>query len=214
LIQRSARARTEKSISKRGSRERILEIALQEFSEQGFSGARVDRIAKRANTSKHMIYYHFSSKTGLYESVLKEAYGGVRAADATIDVEHMGPVDALRSIVLQSFNYHCDHEVFVRLVMNENIQYAAHITDEQVNANKAIIEELSSVLLRGQADGVFRSDIDARQVHLTISALGFHYVSNKYTFSRIFEFDMHSTAAREQRRDLIVDIVLRWCAAS
>jgi hypothetical protein len=130
-----------------------------------------------------------------------------------MDVDHMEPIEALRSIVELSFDYHNDHEDFVRLVMNENIQHASHITDEQIEGNRAIIDELRVVLARGRKQGVFRPDIDPTQLHLTISALGFHFVSNKYTFSKIFEIDMDSQAARSMRRELVVDIILRWCAA-
>lgn len=197
-----------------GSRDRILEIALQEFSKKGFSGARVARIAERASTSKHMLYYHFDSKIGLYEAVLQQAYEGFRIADANIDVDHLSPVEALKSIVAQSFNYHFDNEMLVRLVMNENIQHAKHITNEQIELNRGIIDDLAVVLERGQRSGVFRPEVDPKQLHLTISALGFHFVSNKYTFSKIFEIDMTSAAARAQRRDLVADIVLRWCAVN
>lgn len=37
----------------------ILEIASEEFAENGFAGARVNVIAERTETSKRMIYYYF-----------------------------------------------------------------------------------------------------------------------------------------------------------
>jgi TetR/AcrR family transcriptional regulator len=48
----------------------ILEAAIAEFSTKGFSGARVDAIARRARSNKQLIYYYFDSKAGLYEAVL------------------------------------------------------------------------------------------------------------------------------------------------
>jgi hypothetical protein len=53
--------------------------------------------------------------------------------------------------------------------------------------------------------------IDPRQLHLTISGLGFHYISNRHTFSQIFELGMESPTALPQRREIAVDLVLRWC---
>ncbi len=196
-----------------GSRERILNEALREFAEKGFSGARVDRIANKAGTSKHMLYYHFRSKTGLYETVLEGAYGGIRFAESNIDVDHMNSVDALRSIVRQSFDYHCDHEMFVRLVMNENIHHANHIDEHQAEGNRAIIDILADILQRGSMEGSFRSGIDPKHLHLTISALGFHFVSNRYSFAKIFEMDLESPRARQERRELVVETVLSWVAA-
>jgi hypothetical protein len=49
---------------------------------------------------------------------------------------------------------------------------------------------------------------------MTISALCFYNVSNRYTFSRIFEHDMTSAAAVSARRETVVDVIVRWVAAT
>jgi AcrR family transcriptional regulator len=73
---------TRKAVSRRSSRvkpsepadgdrrQAILEAAITEFSTKGFSGARVDSIARTARSNKQLIYYYFDSKVGLYEAVL------------------------------------------------------------------------------------------------------------------------------------------------
>ena len=48
--------------------------ARAEFAARGFSGAGVDRIALQARVNKAMIYYHFSSKIGLYREVLRDGF--------------------------------------------------------------------------------------------------------------------------------------------
>jgi len=67
--------------SRRGaaSRERILEVASQLFSERGFAGAGVDELAARSRIAKTAIYYHFGSKRGLLAAVAE------RTADAWIE---------------------------------------------------------------------------------------------------------------------------------
>jgi AcrR family transcriptional regulator len=52
------------------TRERILAAALEEFSSRGFSGARVDAIARRGRINKRMLYHYFGSKQGLFQAVL------------------------------------------------------------------------------------------------------------------------------------------------
>src|SRR5438045_3326063 len=47
----------------------ILNAAIAEFTSKGLSGARIDRIAKRAGVNKRMIYYYFGNKEGLYVAV-------------------------------------------------------------------------------------------------------------------------------------------------
>ncbi len=52
------------------SRERILAAALEEFSERGFAGARVDAIASRAGLNKQLISHYFGGKQALYDAAM------------------------------------------------------------------------------------------------------------------------------------------------
>ena len=51
------------------TREKILQAALEEFSEHGFSGARVSAIAQRAGVNQQLISYYFDGKAGLYQAL-------------------------------------------------------------------------------------------------------------------------------------------------
>ena len=51
-------------------RERILEVATEEFAQKGLAGARVDEIARKAQANKQLVYYYFGGKLGLYNEVL------------------------------------------------------------------------------------------------------------------------------------------------
>jgi AcrR family transcriptional regulator len=204
-------SRTKERAPNGNSRERILAVALQEFAAKGLGASRVDRIAARAKTSKRMLYYYFPGKQALYRAVLELAYAGIRAAESNLDVDHMNPVEALETLVGLSFDYHCKHESFVRLVMNENIELARHVPPGQAIENRPILITLGKILKRGEKARKFRSGIDPKQLHLTISGLNFGYVSNRHTFSLLFELDMRSETARAQRREIVIDTVLRWC---
>lgn len=52
----------------------ILQSAFHEFARYGFSGARMERIAKRAKTNKAMLHYYFGSKRKLYQAVLEKVF--------------------------------------------------------------------------------------------------------------------------------------------
>jgi len=196
-----------------GARENILAVAMQEFSDKGLAGARVDEIAERTQTSKRMIYYYFESKEGLYRAVLERCYAHVRESDSGIDLEALGPQEALRQLVRVTFDYHTQHPDFVRLVMNENIHQGVHIGHfpEIKTRNQTIIAMMQRLIDRGVQAGCFRKDIDPVELHMTISALCFYQVSNRYTFGRIFQRDMTSVGALAHRREVVVNIIERWC---
>ncbi|WP_029458496.1 TetR/AcrR family transcriptional regulator [Solidesulfovibrio alcoholivorans] len=61
-------------------RERILEAAAEEFGRAGFSGAKVDAIARRAGVNKAGLYYHVGNKEKLYETVMLHLFGQVAGA--------------------------------------------------------------------------------------------------------------------------------------
>lgn len=197
------------------SRADILAAATREFSEKGLSGARVDEIAARTKINKRMIYYYFESKEGLYRAVLERSYGHIRMSESGVDLATLPPVDALKQLVRHTFDYHSMHPDFVRLVMNENIHQGAFIGDlaSIKTRNRTVVATLRALLERGVKAGVFRSDIKPVELHMSISALCFYNVSNRYTFSRIFEHDMTSPAAISRRREVVVDMIVRWCSA-
>jgi TetR/AcrR family transcriptional regulator len=61
----------------RDTRHRILESAMQVFSEKGKAGARMHEIAERAGVNQAMLHYYFSTKEGLYEEMLYSIFSDV-----------------------------------------------------------------------------------------------------------------------------------------
>src|SRR3954453_51380 len=115
------RAVPERTRDRDRTRAEILAVATEEFSEHGYSGARVDEIAERTRTTKRMLYYYFESKEGLYTAVLERAYARIRAAERDLDVQHLEPVAAIRRLAELTFDHHEAHPEFIRLVSIENI---------------------------------------------------------------------------------------------
>lgn len=109
------------------TRANIIAVATREFASKGFSGARVDEIADLTATSRRMIYYYFTNKEALYVAVLEEAYRGIREIEARLNLDHLDPVEAIRTLVGFTFDYQWEHEDFVRLVMVENIHHGVHL---------------------------------------------------------------------------------------
>lgn len=194
------------------TRANILSVATREFASKGFSGARVDEIADLTATSKRMIYYYFTNKEGLYVAVLEEAYRGIREIEAQLNLDHLDPIEAIRTLVEFTFDYQWDHEDFVRLVMVENIHNGVHLdTSREIQGlNVSIIDTLKRVYDRGVAAGLFRPGLDQIDLHMTISALAFFNVSNQHSFSKIFGRDLKEATARARRREVVKDTVLRY----
>lgn len=193
-----------------GTRTNILEVALQEFADKGLAGARIDEIAEKTNASKRMIYYYFGGKEGLYRAVLEQAYAGIREREQALNFQALPAEQALRAMVNHTFDYHLEHPEFVRLVMNENILHGAHISgvEEIKDRNRSVVAALRDILDKGVAEGVFREGLDPLGLHLTISALCFYNVSNRYTLRAIFGVDLAVAGERAARREQVAEVIL------
>jgi len=101
----------------RDTRERILAAARSEVAEQGISGARINRIASKAGTSKERIYAYFRDKGALIEAVAQERM---------LSMESAIPFDAsdLCSYVGALFDFYASSSDDVRILYWMNLQSA------------------------------------------------------------------------------------------
>jgi AcrR family transcriptional regulator len=193
----------------------ILAVATREFADRGFAGARVDEIADRTRTTKRMIYYYFGSKEQLFVAVLEHAYSAIRAAEQTIEVDHLDPIAAIRRLAELTFDHHEANPDFIRLVSIENIHRAAHIAGDKALAgeNSPAIELIETILERGRRDGSFTREVDAVDLHMMISAFCVFRVANRHTFSEIFGRDPLDPALRDRYRTMLGDMVTGYLGA-
>jgi TetR/AcrR family transcriptional regulator len=193
-------------------RQRILTAATKEFSAQGFSGARIDRIVAQAKCNIRMIYHHFSSKEGLYVAVLEAVYGEIRTAENTLELKHLPPIEAMRTLVTFTVDHFAAHPDFVRLTGSENLNRGKYVAKSRAipAMSSPLIETMRDLLRRGEADLLFRHGIDPLQLYVSIVALSCHHLNNAYTLSATFQTDLRSRSWHEIRRQHVTDMVLAY----
>jgi TetR/AcrR family transcriptional regulator len=139
-----------------GTRRRILEAALREFSEKGIGGARVDAIAARADTNKRMLYHYFGSKDGLYRAVLQEGLAPQPAGAA----EQENRLSRMH----RRFATNPD---WVRLLMWEALEQGTADRIENEEIRREGLARYIETIRADQAAGVLSPDVDAEQLALT-----------------------------------------------
>ncbi len=211
-----ARKATSRTNDPERTKANILQVAEVEFGEKGLAGARIDEIAEATRTSKRMIYYYFGSKEGLYLAVLEEAYRRVRDVESELKLQDLEPEEGLRRLVAFTFDHHLHHESYIRLVMSENIHRGQYLAQSQriQELNVPAIAAIRNLYERGVKAGQFRKGLDAVDIHASISALSFFNVSNRHTFGIIFKLDMTSRAYITQRRENVVEMIVRFVRKS
>jgi len=194
------------------SQQIILEAATREFSEHGLGGARMDRIAERAQVNKRLIYYYFGNKESLFLAVLEQAYVQIREAETRLQLTDLPPIEAVRQLTRFTWNYFVEHPEFMALLNVENLQGAQHLrrSSRVQQTNFSLIQILEQVLARGQAQGIFRAGVDAMQLYISIAGISYFYLSNHATLSTIFDRELMSPSAREARLMHVTDVILGY----
>ncbi len=194
---------------------RILDAAKREFAKNGLGGARVDVIAEKARANKRMIYHYFESKEGLFQTILENAYVDIRTAEQKLNLDHLAPKEALERLVRFTWDYYLKNPEFITLVNSENLHRAKHLKKSEVVKvySRKFVSMVTTILDRGVAAGVFRAGVDPVQLNITIAAIGYYYLTNRFTGSIVFERDLMTKDALEERLRFNIDTIMRLVAA-
>jgi TetR/AcrR family transcriptional regulator len=195
------------------TRTRILEAAMKEFAAKGLD-ARIEDVAEMAGANRRMAYYYFGSKEGLYLAALEATYLELVTVEEAIDVERLGPLEAIAALVSAKFEHYIKFPRYIEFLKIENLYHARHLKSSQriKELRGPLISIIGRVLERGQALGVFRKNVDPLELYISICALGYFVFSNRYTLGTIFNVDLTTAQALARRRQIIIDMVTSYLA--
>lgn len=194
-----------------GTKRDILLAAMHEFSEYGDGGARIDRIAKRANANKSLIYSYFGNKEELYARVLREAYSQIRAGEHELNLDRLEPRDAIRALMKFTMEHYLRAPWFLRLLATENLRRGQTVKQiENISELQSpLITQLKQVLKRGVADGSFRDDIGPVDLYILMASLFYFPISNSHTLPVVFGAQVNEPEWRESYLKTVQDMVVR-----
>lgn len=183
--------------------DRLLAAALTEFALHRRSGARTNRIARRAGVNQQLIHYYFGTKDGLYLAVLARAAQEAGAALARIPLVGLTAVERLRRLVRGQFDFFLAHPHHTVVLVQADAPAqgpAAGVADHWADAATRPVVEL---VTEGQATGFFRDDVDPLHHARLALALNLSW------------FALRPVAERWSEplawRDRVADLVVRGC---
>ena len=139
---------------------RILEAAVRVFAAQGYDASRVGDIAREAGVAYGLVYHYYGSKEAVLEAVFREAWGSLLAAVALAEETGESAADQLELVVKIVLRAWRDDPDLVRLLVRE-VTRNPHVQDELDEIGQAFAS-LERIVRRGQDQGAFRADADAR----------------------------------------------------
>jgi AcrR family transcriptional regulator len=144
------------------TRDRILAAALAEFSAEGFAGARVARIARRAKINKRMLYHYFGNKEDLFREIfdrkLQERAGWISEAPAELGAS-----------LAYWFQMACEDSDWIRLIQWEALAAGEEPVIREAERRASLVRTLEDLRAR-QRRGLVPGDLDVG--HLLLTLLG------------------------------------------
>jgi AcrR family transcriptional regulator len=172
-------------------RRRILDAAVRVFARDGFHTSRVGDIAEEAGVAHGLLYHYFSFSENW--SDLLERFEAVEASDEPADEKLRGLV----KILLRTWR----NDPALVTVMVREVGRSPHLATQvdDIGRGFAVIER---VVEQGQADGVFRPNVDARLASWVIYG-GLEEILTGWVMGRLPDGD--EEVARAERT--IVDLI-------
>jgi TetR/AcrR family transcriptional regulator, fatty acid metabolism regulator protein len=156
----SASALTDRSIAPEEKRRLILQAAVRVFARTGFHESRVGDIAEEAGVAHGLLYHYFDSKDELLETIFHDTWTELLAAMRDVEESAAPAREQLRgvaAILLRSWRRDPD---LVRVLVRE-VARSPQLQERLGEVGEAFAA-IRRMIERGQADGDFRADLDAR----------------------------------------------------
>ena len=155
-----ARERTGRQAGGEEKRQLILDAAVRVFARDGYHTSRVGDIAEEAGIAHGLLYHYFSSKDEVLATVFRENWGALLEAFAHIERSDEPADEQLRGIakiLLRSWR----NDPGLVTVMVREVARTPHLQG-QVDEIREGFLAIQRVIERGQAEGVFRPELDPR----------------------------------------------------
>jgi AcrR family transcriptional regulator len=158
----------------------ILAAALDALASDPDSS--MSEIARRAGVVRATIYVHFPTRESLLDAVMEHAVADVAEATRAADPKRGEPVEALERVLRATWR---ELARFHALLAINTARLSA---EELHRRHLPVLDQLQPLIERGQADGVFRSDLPVAW-HLAVIRAIVHTASREIQGGRLPEAD-------------------------
>lgn len=155
------------------NRKRILDAALDVFSNHGYRGATLDQIATAAGLSKPNILYYFDGKEAIHITLLNQLMKSWLAPLQQMNPEG-DPLDEICGYINLKFQMSREFPRESRLFANEVLQGAPRMTPHLKSGLKPLFDEKVTIIQRWVDAGKL-APVDPRHLIFSIWATTQHY---------------------------------------
>ncbi len=146
------------------TRRKILDAAKEEFFANGYTGARIESIAKRAGLNKQLIYHYFKGKDELINETI---------ADFTSSIPTENLILPANPVNIAEFRYNVNKEHlmdFLKFTAWEAIDQVPKNTNGE-ESRKKVLQSYVKDMASKQEMGLVPEELDPSLITLMISSL-------------------------------------------
>ena len=155
------------------NRARILEAALNVFSQHGFRGATLDQIAAEAGLSKPNILYYFEGKADIHVTLLNQLMDRWLAPLREVDPDG-APLEELMRYVHRKLEMSQEYPRESRLFANEILQGAPRMGPHLQTGLRLLVDDTAILIKRWVDEGAL-APVDPHHLIFSIWATTQHY---------------------------------------
>ena len=150
-------------------RDRIITIATKEFAKNGFKGANINIIAKKAGISIGSMYNYFESKEDLLLTVINEAYKLLEKVLGSVSLENKNFYEKIEELVCAAQKFARQYPEIHQVYLDITSEGLSHLTPRLSRTIEYItIEFYRHELEQAKIQGIVREDIDVNVASLCI----------------------------------------------
>jgi TetR/AcrR family fatty acid metabolism transcriptional regulator len=183
-------------------RRQILDAAVRVFARQGFHSTRVSDIADEAGVAYGLVYHYFSSKEEVLNELFTERWSlllaAIEEADSSSDTPR-AKLGAVAGFIVDSYRH--DPELMTVIIV-EVTRAANSFGRTHLAEIRRAYESIAKIVADGQAEGVFRRDIDP-----TFASMSFYGAIEQLLSGWIFDLIPASDTDYEQAKTLVVGTI-------
>jgi AcrR family transcriptional regulator len=144
------------------AREKILATAMRLFSTQGYANTSLSQVAKEADVSKALIFWHFESKENLFRTAVQrtlEPYF-INVVD---DLEGLSEVDQITRLVDEYYAFVSRNVDSVRFFLGLILREERHPDDLVGHMNelqRVYVRLMADIIESGKQKGVLHERVD------------------------------------------------------
>jgi AcrR family transcriptional regulator len=202
------------------ARAAILAAAEEIFAQRGFTGARVDEIAKASGYNKSLIFHYFDDKLGLYRAVVGRCKAEIGAAIGRLMepflADESAPLYAAQvrafteSAVRWSFSFYLANPLNLRVLGWEMAEgWRTFALRQTPGAERPWLEGVRQLLRRAGAAGIIRRELDPDLLLANLIGMPLAYLLSIPRYELFFPgVDLTSDEALARAREQMVALVL------